>query len=231
MRFSINDYSISPKAKGWGPGWPTDRSSDMARVSADRSHTRVNVHKRIARLVDMLLDETERRGYRLDQTQTGGYVNRQIRNTGRPSNHSWGLALDCNWRRNPATFDGKVHSDFPRWVVPLWNKYGFANGRNYRGRFKDPMHFEFMGSPQDADDMTAKAKAKLRPSPAKRPVPTSPTSPAAAKSYTVRDGDTLSKIAARHHIAGGWQALYRLNRAKIGPDPNVIHRGLVLKLP
>jgi hypothetical protein len=52
------------------------------------------------------------------------------------------------------------------------------------------MHFEFMGSPQDADDMTAKAKAKLRPSPAKRPAPTNPTSPAAAKSYTVRDGLT-----------------------------------------
>jgi nucleoid-associated protein YgaU len=55
--------------------------------------------------------------------------------------------------------------------------------------------------------------------------------PAPAKSYTVRDGDTLSKIAAKLHIAGGWQALYKLNRAKIGPDPNIIHRGLVLKLP
>jgi D-alanyl-D-alanine carboxypeptidase-like protein/LysM domain-containing protein len=223
MRFSINDYSISPKAKGWGDGWPHDRSSDMARVTADRSHTRVNVHKRIARLVDMLLDETERRGYQCDQTQTGGYVNRQIRKTGKSSNHAWGLALDYNWRRNPATFDGKVHSDFPAWVVPLWNQYGFANGGHYRGSFKDPMHFEFMGSPADADDMTAKAKAKLRPSPTAAAVP--------AKSYTVRNGDTLSKIAAKHHITGGWQALYKLNRAKIGPDPNIIHRGLVLKLP
>jgi LysM repeat protein len=195
----------------------------MARVTADRSHTRVNVHKRIARLVDMLLDETERRGYRLDQTQTGGYVNRQIRNTGRPSNHSWGLAVDCNWRRNPATFDGKVHSDFPPWVVPLWRTYGFANGGNYKGRFKDPMHFEFMGSPADADGMTAKAKARLQPSPTE--------APASAKSYTVRDGDTLSKIAAKHHIAGGWQALYKLNRAKIGPNPNIIHRGQKLTLP
>jgi hypothetical protein len=223
MRYSINDYSISPKAKGWGNGWPTDRSSDMAHVSADRSHTGVNVHKRIARLVDMLLDETERRGYRLDQSQTGGYVNRQIRNTGRPSNHSWGLAVDLNWRRNPATNDGKVHSDFPPWVVPLWGKFGFANGGNYHHSFKEPMHFEFMGSPQDADDMIAKAKDALRPSPT--------GGRASARSYTVRDGDTLSKIAAKHHIAGGWQALYKLNRSKIGPNPNIIHRGLVLKLP
>jgi LysM domain len=39
----------------------------------------------------------------------------------------------------------------------------------------------------------------------------------------VRDGDTLSKIAAKYHIIGGWQALYKLNRAKIGSDHNVIH--------
>jgi hypothetical protein len=53
----------------------------MARVTADQSHAHVNVHKRIARLVDLLLDETERRGYRLDPDHTGGYANRPIRNT------------------------------------------------------------------------------------------------------------------------------------------------------
>jgi hypothetical protein len=66
MRYSSNDYSISAKTKGWRSGWPTDRSANMARVTADQSHAHVNVHKRIARLVDLLLDETERRGYRLD---------------------------------------------------------------------------------------------------------------------------------------------------------------------
>jgi hypothetical protein len=29
MRYSINDYSISAKEKGWGNGWPHDRSADM----------------------------------------------------------------------------------------------------------------------------------------------------------------------------------------------------------
>src|SRR3954451_2672272 len=103
MRFSVNDYSISAKAKGWGSGWPVDRSQDMARVTADTSRAGVNVHRRIARLVDVLLDETERRGYLLDQAQTGGYNNRPIRNTKVPSNHSWGLAIDLNWNHHPAT--------------------------------------------------------------------------------------------------------------------------------
>ena len=36
MRYSINDYSISPKAKGCGNGWPLT-ALGQARVTADRS--------------------------------------------------------------------------------------------------------------------------------------------------------------------------------------------------
>ena len=100
----------------------------MAKVTADKSGTSVNVHKRIARLANMLLDDTERRGYLLDHTQTGGFVCKQIDNSGKPSNHSWGLAVDLNWRRNPEHHDGVLDTDFPPWLVPLWNRYGFAWG-------------------------------------------------------------------------------------------------------
>jgi hypothetical protein len=48
--------------------------------------------------------------------------------------------------------------------------------------------------------------------------------------YTVRSGDTLSKIAARFDIKGGWRHLYRANRSKLS-SPNVIHVGQVLRLP
>jgi len=49
--------------------------------------------------------------------------------------------------------------------------------------------------------------------------------------YAVRPGDTLSGIAARFAVRGGWPALYAANRPLIGPDPNVIHAGTVLVLP
>jgi hypothetical protein len=49
--------------------------------------------------------------------------------------------------------------------------------------------------------------------------------------YTVQPGDTLSGIAAKLNIAGGFEALYQLNRDVIGPNPDVIHPGEVLKLP
>ena len=49
--------------------------------------------------------------------------------------------------------------------------------------------------------------------------------------YVVQNGDTLSAVAARFAVRGGWPALYAANRQVIGPDPNVIHSGTVLVLP
>jgi LysM repeat protein len=52
-----------------------------------------------------------------------------------------------------------------------------------------------------------------------------------AAGYVVQPGDTLSGIAARLAVRGGWPALYAANRRVIGPDPDVIHVGTVLVLP
>jgi LysM repeat protein len=54
---------------------------------------------------------------------------------------------------------------------------------------------------------------------------------AASTKYVVQPGDTLSGIAARLGLPGGWQALYAANRPRIGANPNVIHPGTVLVLP
>src|SRR6516225_8197947 len=49
--------------------------------------------------------------------------------------------------------------------------------------------------------------------------------------YVVQDGDTLSGIATRFAVRGGWPTLYAANRRVIGPDPNDIHTGTVLAVP
>lgn len=46
----------------------------------------------------------------------------------------------------------------------------------------------------------------------------------------VRRGDTLSGIAARLHVHGGWRALWHHNRHRIH-NPNAIRVGQVLRLP
>lgn len=48
--------------------------------------------------------------------------------------------------------------------------------------------------------------------------------------YTVKPGDTLSKIAAAHHILGGWQRLYAENRSVVGGNPNLIYVGQHLQV-
>ncbi|GAB2945431.1 LysM peptidoglycan-binding domain-containing protein [Streptomyces heilongjiangensis] len=48
--------------------------------------------------------------------------------------------------------------------------------------------------------------------------------------YTVVSGDTLSSIARKHGVGGGWQQLYKDNRKTVGDDPQLIRPGLKLKL-
>jgi LysM repeat protein len=60
--------------------------------------------------------------------------------------------------------------------------------------------------------------------------PSVTASPPATR-YVVQPGDTLSSIAARLDVRGGWPALYTLNLRAIGRDPNAIRAGTVLTVP
>ena len=52
----------------------------------------------------------------------------------------------------------------------------------------------------------------------------------AVASVTVRAGNTLWGIAVSHHVTGGWQHLYQLNKHTIGSNPNLIQPGMRLLL-
>jgi hypothetical protein len=49
--------------------------------------------------------------------------------------------------------------------------------------------------------------------------------------YVVKSGDSLSAIAAKHDVQGGWRKLYRVNRTLIGNDPSLIRVGMHLHIP
>lgn len=64
---------------------------------------------------------------------------------------------------------------------------------------------------------------------------TQPAQPASstdtARTYTVKSGDSLSKIAKREYgDAGKWNAIFEANRDKI-KNPDLIHPGQVLNIP
>jgi nucleoid-associated protein YgaU len=50
------------------------------------------------------------------------------------------------------------------------------------------------------------------------------------KTYKVHSGDTLSKIARKLHVHGGWRTLYKANRSHLS-NPNLLRVGQVLRLP
>ncbi|HSQ25756.1 MAG TPA: hypothetical protein VLM80_01405 [Anaerolineales bacterium] len=52
--------------------------------------------------------------------------------------------------------------------------------------------------------------------------------------HTVVGGDTLGGIAQKyygHATPDYWQLIYQANKAVIGDNPNVVKRGIVLKIP
>ncbi|MEV7242044.1 LysM peptidoglycan-binding domain-containing M23 family metallopeptidase [Streptomyces sp. NPDC093248] len=50
------------------------------------------------------------------------------------------------------------------------------------------------------------------------------------RTYTVKSGDCLAKIAGEQHVGGGWHRLYADNRQAVGENPALIHPGLKLSL-
>ncbi|WP_020575830.1 M23 family metallopeptidase [Actinopolymorpha alba] len=48
--------------------------------------------------------------------------------------------------------------------------------------------------------------------------------------YVIVSGDTLSTIAAAHNVNGGWRALWKINRATVGDNPNLIFPNDTLRL-
>lgn len=50
------------------------------------------------------------------------------------------------------------------------------------------------------------------------------------RTYTVKAGDYLARIADDQNVSGGWKKLYSDNRDAVGSDPSLIHPGLKLSI-
>lgn len=88
------------------------------------------------------------------------------------------------------------------------------------------------GSGNAASVHTAAKKAvESAPAPARHHHHSAPAAPVhhGTGSYTVKAGDTLSKIAADHHVAGGWQKLFELNKDVV-KNADLIFPGQQLRL-
>jgi hypothetical protein len=150
---------VSAQDRGWGPACP-----DASIVTFEAGGRFFNVHKRVAPIFKAFINELVKRepppgGYRIDVggVDDGGYNCRHIDNDPKKgmSNHAWGLAVDINSLTNPQ--QSPMKTNMPAWVreaKPLMDKYGLRWGGTFSDE-PDPMHFEFLLSPADADRIAA----------------------------------------------------------------------------
>jgi resuscitation-promoting factor RpfA len=82
----------------------------------------------------------------------------------------------------------------------------------------------------------AKAPVAKAPAPQAAPAAAAPAGrhvaavPVSGQTYTIQSGDTLSTVASKLNIAGGWQKLADANTATIS-NPDLVFPGQVLNLP
>jgi resuscitation-promoting factor RpfA len=81
----------------------------------------------------------------------------------------------------------------------------------------------------DSGDAAGTPDSPNRPSRNGDREPRTAPAPSGGSDYTVRSGDTLSKIARAQGVEGGWRAIWRANPQL--SDPNVIQVGQQLALP
>lgn len=219
--YSTTSYGVRADAKGWGRGWtPTQTACAAERdlvVVLTRDKARLPMRTAVAELVDILIEVMESRGYTAVNGWCWGYSCRNIAGGNNPSNHSWGLAFDLNAPRNPYTSSGQ--HDIPASVFALFRAYGFGVGADYSGAKKDWMHFEFMGTPRDAELMTALARRAFQggstPAPQPQPSTPAPNTPAYPGSVLKRGskGDAVWIMQARLN-----EHLSVLGQPRIGVD-------------
>lgn len=163
---SLTNYSVNAQGKGWGAPCQQARTT----ITLDNG-VRITVASRIAELTKRILNECLRDGYVIRQADTGAYNCRYISGTKIWSNHAWALAIDINWQLNPMR--RPLTTNIPTWMVQKFNRYGFAWGGHYSGT-PDAMHFEFMGTPAQADEawrIFVKEREGTAPGPAPAPSP------------------------------------------------------------
>lgn len=137
------NFSEAPTDQGAGGNnaptvFRSATGQDLTQITGP-SGAQFTVHPTHADRFTGFLADLHERGYNVDGGQSGGYANRNIRGTNRPSRHRDGAAIDVNWGRNREGTMGDIPADVAR---ELARKHGLIWGGDFRSRSPDPMHFE-----------------------------------------------------------------------------------------
>lgn len=161
---------MAPATDGWGD--PGRKHGDPQAVAYGRRHivpieisdgSRFTVRREVAPLFEGFLEEIVARGYRIAGRildDWGWYV-RPIKGTSTISRHARGLAIDVNALTNPQR--RPLTTDMPAWVVAAARRWGLRWGGDYVNAKPDPMHFEFIGTRDEAIRLVERFRRELPP--------------------------------------------------------------------
>lgn len=144
----------------WGPGCPKGATVPISTYvfhGQDGSTNFGQMATELHPMLDILLTETERRGYIIRQKKgCYAYVNRYIAGTTIPSNHSRATAIDVNAVENGY---GDPSPAFPAKIAhEVWEPCGWEWGGDWSGSGIDGMHLEYLGARSTVKEMTEKAE-------------------------------------------------------------------------
>lgn len=139
----------------------------------------------------------------------------------------------------PSTPD-EDHGSHPSDPTPAPDDSGNSDGSDGSGNSGEPGHGSGTGSSHDGrgdgDGGTGHGRGegsgKHRGSPDEREDAGHPSRDDGREGlgkHRVRSGDSLSEIAERQHLHGGWPSLYERNKDVIGDDPDLILPGQELR--
>jgi hypothetical protein len=169
---------------------------DLVQVTSP-SGVKVTVAKDAAEAFTGLLADLEKSGYKIAQSETGGFNDRNIAGTNTPSQHSFGHAVDINWQHNPRGAQGP--SDLPPNVGDIAAAHGLTWGGNWSGDTRDPMHFELSGKPvavASNDDLLARMN-KVAPAVAPPPVASASSTPGQTSSASAQAAPSDDELLRR----------------------------------
>ncbi len=145
---------ISAEGRGWGYGWPSCQDSQIVVASWTQPYgTRLSVpvrHEMTALFPALINRLALSRKWDYPQYGTWGFDCRAIRGTRIPSNHSWGLAVDLDAPNNPQYSMGYGTQPHDAGAIAASLGFGWGGytgvGGTYSSSFTDPMHYEYLGT-------------------------------------------------------------------------------------
>ena len=179
--FSGSRYNGSPALADWEAHQIGENDAPIGTLAAGHLET----HRAAQPLFEGFLTEITARGYRVRDasgysfrcTSGNGGWDCPSGDPDDLSNHAWGLAIDMNAGTNPIRrYDGvdgatacatPIETDLPHWVIQAaerwglyWGGYGWNNGchdatTQRDSVYRDPPHFEFRGSVEQAAAIAA----------------------------------------------------------------------------